>query len=165
LAIRGLAKIQIIILLHFVQSRERIKPDQFTRNPILTHARLRDNNFPSSSSSSSMSSFANSESPSNISSLASSPLTTHSLYGNPNLRQDLSSRNYYASQLHQKFSPMDFTITRRRHDSIVTSGGSNPPSPFLSARNIAQAVIVECLEEASEEVQSFLLEVRRRRKL
>jgi len=57
---------------------------------------------------------------------------------------------------------MDFTIPRRRHDSIVTNGGSNPPSPFLFAKHIAQAVIIERLDEGDEEVQFFLLEVKQK---
>ncbi|CAG8524855.1 5355_t:CDS:2 [Paraglomus occultum] len=147
------------------EPRDRIKSadqtNSFTRNPILTNARRRDNNFPPSSSTSSMSSFTNSETP-YIPSLTSSPFPSHSY----SLRPDLSQRNHtthhpsYNSQPQLPLSPMDFTISKskRRHDSIVTSGGSNPPSPFLFAKHIAQAVIIERLDEGDEEIQFFLLE-------
>ncbi|CAG8438432.1 14015_t:CDS:10 [Ambispora leptoticha] len=54
-------------------------------------------------------------------------------------------------------SPLDFTFSRKRHESISTSG-QDPPSPFTGSKKLAQAAIVEGLE-MNELIHAFLLEM------
>ncbi|KAF9161719.1 hypothetical protein DFQ26_004211 [Actinomortierella ambigua] len=60
-------------------------------------------------------------------------------------------------------TPMDFTFTRRRHESVSLHGtyntGNEPSGVTYSGRRLAQAIILDGLENASQEVYAILLEM------
>ncbi|KAG0238896.1 hypothetical protein BGW42_000057 [Actinomortierella wolfii] len=60
-------------------------------------------------------------------------------------------------------TPMDFTFPKRRHESVSIQGtynaGNEPSGVTYSGRRLAQAVILDGLENASQEVFAILLEM------
>ncbi|KAF8939554.1 hypothetical protein BGZ47_008125 [Haplosporangium gracile] len=60
-------------------------------------------------------------------------------------------------------TPVDFTFPRRRHESVSNAGGyggvGETSGITYSGRRIAQAIILDGLENASQEVYSVLLEM------
>jgi len=68
-----------------------------------------------------------------------------------------------SSSSHTPVTPVDFTFPRRRHESIPSAGGFGGPGETsgitYSSRRIAQAIILDGLENASQEVYAALLEV------
>lgn len=68
------------------------------------------------------------------------------------------------SSSHAPVTPVDFTFPRRRHESVSNAGGyggiGETSGITYSGRRIAQAIILDGLENASQEVYSVLLEVR-----
>ncbi|KAF9108555.1 hypothetical protein BGX27_008290 [Mortierella sp. AM989] len=61
-------------------------------------------------------------------------------------------------------TPVDFTLPRRRHESLSNAAGYGGPSGeasgiTYSGRRIAQAIILDGLENASQEVYAILLEM------
>ncbi|KAF9975518.1 hypothetical protein BGZ73_000822 [Actinomortierella ambigua] len=60
-------------------------------------------------------------------------------------------------------TPMDFTFPRRRHESVSLHGtyntGNEPSGVTYSGRRLAQAIILDGLENASQEVYAILLEM------
>ncbi|KAF9903709.1 hypothetical protein EC991_003436 [Linnemannia zychae] len=67
------------------------------------------------------------------------------------------------SSSHAPVTPVDFTFPRRRHESVsnaVGYGGAGEASGITySGRRIAQAIILDGLENASQEVYAVLLEM------
>lgn len=61
-------------------------------------------------------------------------------------------------------TPVDFTFPKRRHESASNTGygsiGGETTGVTYSGRRIAQAIILDGLENASQEVYATLLEVR-----
>ncbi|KAG0083425.1 hypothetical protein BGZ92_010785, partial [Podila epicladia] len=67
---------------------------------------------------------------------------------------------------HATVTPVDFTFPRRRHESVSIQGGYGqggggelPTGVTYSGRKIAQAIILDGLENASQEVYAVLLEM------
>lgn len=64
---------------------------------------------------------------------------------------------------HAPVTPFDFTFPRRRHESFSNVGGyggiGETSGITYSGRKIAQAIILDGLENASQEVYSVLMEV------
>lgn len=67
---------------------------------------------------------------------------------------------------HAPVTPVDFTFPRRRHESASIQGGYGqggggelPTGVTYGGRKIAQAIILDGLENASQEVYAVLLEV------
>lgn len=68
---------------------------------------------------------------------------------------------------HAPVTPVDFTFPRRRHESVSIQagygqgggGGELPTGVTYGGRKIAQAIILDGLENASQEVYAVLLEV------
>jgi hypothetical protein len=67
------------------------------------------------------------------------------------------------SSSHAPVTPVDFTFPRRRHESVSNAGGyggvGETSGITYSGRRIAQAIILDGLENASQEVYAVLLEV------
>ncbi|KAF9147210.1 hypothetical protein BG015_011182, partial [Linnemannia schmuckeri] len=67
------------------------------------------------------------------------------------------------SSSHAPVTPVDFTFPRRRHESVSNAGGyggvGETSGITYSGRRIAQAIILDGLENASQEVYSVLLEM------
>ncbi|CAG8632462.1 13149_t:CDS:2 [Funneliformis mosseae] len=62
-------------------------------------------------------------------------------------------------------SPNDYTFSKKRHESLSTSG-FDPPSPYIpSSRPLAKAVIIENLLNADETIYALLLEILIRRQV
>ncbi|KAF9426155.1 hypothetical protein BGZ94_006863 [Podila epigama] len=72
------------------------------------------------------------------------------------------------SSSHAPVTPVDFTFPRRRHESLSiqggytghqAGGGGGPSGVTYGGRKIAQAIILDGLEHASQEVYAVLLEM------
>ncbi|KAF9102875.1 hypothetical protein BGX29_004104 [Mortierella sp. GBA35] len=67
------------------------------------------------------------------------------------------------SSSHAPVTPVDFTFPRRRHESVSNTGGyggaGESSGITYSGRRIAQAIILDGLENASQEVYAVLLEM------
>ncbi|KAF9333557.1 hypothetical protein BGZ91_011200 [Linnemannia elongata] len=67
------------------------------------------------------------------------------------------------SSSHAPVTPVDFTFPRRRHESMSNAGGyggvGETSGITYSGRRIAQAIILDGLENASQEVYAVLLEM------
>nr|CAG8472133.1 13182_t:CDS:2 [Entrophospora candida] len=57
-------------------------------------------------------------------------------------------------------TPSDYTFSKKKHESLSTSGIFDPPSPYFSnSRKLAHAVIIESLTEANETIHALLMEI------
>ncbi|KAF9962483.1 hypothetical protein BGZ72_004852 [Mortierella alpina] len=76
-----------------------------------------------------------------------------------------SNNNNSSSSGHAPVTPVDFTFPRRRHESVTnnTAGysgaGGETSGITYSGRRIAQAIILDGLENASQEVYATLMEM------
>ncbi|KAF9123660.1 hypothetical protein BGW39_008804 [Mortierella sp. 14UC] len=92
----------------------------------------------------------------------------HSISRRPTQTQYLQTTSHTGggasiSSSHAPVTPVDFTFPRRRHESVSNAGGyggaGETSGITYSGRRIAQAIILDGLENASQEVYAVLLEM------